>query len=297
MAKPAHRPANTIDAVTELLGGIAPPVVPEVFAGGTRVTGLFINPPFDSYVPPLDHHVLVGQFHGTGNFLSKIDGKPTRHRAMPGTIMFAPRGRESYRVSPGVMRVSNVFLTDERIRSCADQIGDGRPPDLIDRLHIRDAKLFSILDLLRQEVELREAASILFIEQLLDLICIQLLRAHSAFGLNRPPQSFGLARWQVKRVTGYMRENLEKEMGLQELADLVDLSRFYFCGAFRVATGYTPHAWLTKLRIDEARRLLTVASIPVSTIALIVGYQTPSAFTARFRRVMGISPSEFRRRL
>jgi AraC family transcriptional regulator len=95
----------------------------------------------------------------------------------------------------------------------------------------------------------------------------------------------------------YMQENLEKDIGLQELADIVGLSRFYFCGAFRVATGCTPHEWLTRLRIREARRLLADPVAPISDIALTVGYRTPSAFTARFRRIMGVTPREFRRRL
>jgi AraC family transcriptional regulator len=92
-----------------------------------------------------------------------------------------------------------------------------------------------------------------------------------------------------------MQENLDKDIGMQELADLVNLSRFYFCGAFRIATGYTPHEWLTKLRIHEARLLLGNPSTPISEIALVVGYQAPSAFTAVVRRVMGVTPREFRR--
>jgi AraC family transcriptional regulator len=68
-----------------------------------------------------------------------------------------------------------------------------------------------------------------------------------------------------------MRDNLDKDIGLQELADLVSLSRFHFCTAFRVATGSTPHECLTWLRIREARRLLADPSMPISDIALAVG--------------------------
>jgi AraC family transcriptional regulator len=107
----------------------------------------------------------------------------------------------------------------------------------------------------------------------------------------------GLAPWQVKHVTSYMRENLEADLDLRQLADRVNLSRFYFCSAFRRATGYTPHEYLTRLRIDEARRLLAICSMPVTDIALAVGYQTPSSFAAAFRRLVGLSPGEFRRML
>jgi AraC family transcriptional regulator len=105
----------------------------------------------------------------------------------------------------------------------------------------------------------------------------------------------GLADWQVKRVTAYMRDALDQEIGLDDLAAQVNLSRFHFCTAFRLATGYTP--WLTAQRIRCARELLANPDLPTTEIALAVGYKTSSAFTARFRKIVGMTPSEFPRRL
>jgi AraC family transcriptional regulator len=48
---------------------------------------------------------------------------------------------------------------------------------------------------------------------------------------------------------------------------------------------------------DRARQLLAQPELPVTDIALTVGYQTPSAFAASFRKVTGLTPTEFRRRL
>ena len=77
----------------------------------------------------------------------------------------------------------------------------------------------------------------------------------------------------------------------------VKLSRFHFCTAFRLATGRTPHEWLTSLRIERARELLADPETRITDIALEVGYKTPSAFAASFRKVAGITPTEFRRGL
>jgi len=107
----------------------------------------------------------------------------------------------------------------------------------------------------------------------------------------------GLARWQTARVTSYMTDSLDREIRLAELAALVGLSRFHFCSAFRVATGRSPHAWLTEARMRRARALLADRQFPITQVALAVGFQTPSAFAASFRRVVGMSPSEYRRRL
>jgi AraC-like DNA-binding protein len=112
--------------------------------------------------------------------------------------------------------------------------------------------------------------------------------------LDRPSRG-GLAPWQARRVIAYMTERLDQDVSLQDLAQVVRLSRFHFCSAFRVATGRTPHEMLTRLRIDHACRLLTSSKQSISEIALSVGFQTPSAFAARFRKAVGLSPRDFRR--
>jgi AraC family transcriptional regulator len=124
------------------------------------------------------------------------------------------------------------------------------------------------------------------------------VRAHSSFAaLALEAPRGGLADWQLRRVTQYMREHLAEEIGLDELAALVNLSRFHFCTAFRKATGQTPHNWLMILRIEEARRLLETPALAVTDVALAVGYQTPSSFAAAFRKLVGTTPSAYRRAL
>jgi AraC-like DNA-binding protein len=78
---------------------------------------------------------------------------------------------------------------------------------------------------------------------------------------------------------------------LEQLVDLV------FCTAFRLATDSTPHEALTRLRLDEARRLLTSSNRSISQIALAVRFQTPSAFAARFRKTVGLTPRAYRQSL
>lgn len=105
----------------------------------------------------------------------------------------------------------------------------------------------------------------------------------------------GLAAWQLRRVTEHMRANLDRPVALAELAALVRLSRFHFCTAFRLATGQTPRNWFIDERIRRATTLLADPALSITEIALEVGYDTPSAFTARFRQRTGMTPSKYRR--
>jgi AraC-like DNA-binding protein len=110
----------------------------------------------------------------------------------------------------------------------------------------------------------------LYVEHALDLLCLQLLRAHSSLGDPSLQMQRGLARWQVKRVTDYMREHIGAEINLQDLANLVGMSRFHFCSAFRQATGSTPHACLVRMRMRKACRLLADDTLQIKDVALAV---------------------------
>jgi AraC family transcriptional regulator len=217
---------------------------------------------------------------------------------VPGTITIVPKGRDVWRRSNGSIELSSVFLGNDRLYAAADQVAHGQRPELFERVGFDDPRLFGILGLLSDEVQSADPSSKLFLEQLIDLLCLQLLRAHSSLATPlQAPSRCGLAAWQVKRVTDYMRENLDQNIELQELADLVGLSRYHFCHTFRRASGHTPHGWLTRQRIARARELLSSPRLRIVEVALAVGYQTPSAFASSFRRVVGKTPTEYRRAL
>lgn len=106
----------------------------------------------------------------------------------------------------------------------------------------------------------------------------------------------GLASWQLKRVTSYMLDRLDRAVSLDELASLIDLSRGHFCTAFRLTVGRTPREWLIDRRIERARELLANPDLSITEVALALGY-TPSAFGATFRERIGMTPSAFRHAL
>ncbi len=82
---------------------------------------------------------------------------------------------------------------------------------------------------------------------------------------------------------------------LDDVAARAGLSPFHFHRLFTGAFGETPHEFLTRLRIDRARRLLLAENESVTDICFDVGYQSLGSFSARFRSLTGLSPSEFRR--
>jgi transcriptional regulator GlxA family with amidase domain len=94
-----------------------------------------------------------------------------------------------------------------------------------------------------------------------------------------------------------MRECLEEELTLQDLSLEAELSAWHFLRAFRDAFGETPHDYLTRIRLERAKELLTISSRSVTDICLDVGFTSLGSFSTLFRRELGLSPAEFRRRI
>lgn len=270
----------------------------EVLRGDTRLTRRWHHGALHDYLVGMRGHVIM-TFYGAAQEITWRRGA-TRltSRTRPGSITVIPDGHDGRWDIGGPLEVSHVYLTEQRLQHCADVLAGGRRIELIDRAGFDDAATGHILEMLSQPMVTNDPASRLFVEQAIDLLCTQLIRAHSS--LAAIPQAVprgGLADWQVKRVTDYMRDFLDRDIGLDEMAALVDLSRFYFATAFRQATGASPHHYLTELRMTQARKLLTQPELPIIQVALAVGYQTPSAFAASFRKANKMTPREFRQAL
>lgn len=278
----------------------APPALAgEPFKGKTRLTSRWGHGALHDSLPGLSNHVVMTYYGADREITWRTEGRRLQSRTRTGTITLIPQGHDGRWDIAGPIEVSHVYLPDERIQACAEVLAGGRQVELLGRVGFEDPSAARILEMLSREAQLQDAAARLFVEQAVDLLCTQLVRGHSSFGaLGEELSRGGLADWQVKRVTAYMCERLEQEIGLDELAALVGLSRFHFCTAFRKATGRSPYAWLVVQRMAEAKKLLAaVPDLPVTEVGLSVGYQTPSAFTAAFRKVTGGTPTEYRRRL
>jgi transcriptional regulator GlxA family with amidase domain len=99
------------------------------------------------------------------------------------------------------------------------------------------------------------------------------------------------------RVRDLMRDCLDQPLTLEDLSLEVDLSAWHFLREFRTAFGETPHDFLTRLRVERAKELLTISSRPVTEICFDVGFSSLGSFSTLFRREVGMSPAQFRRQV
>lgn len=96
---------------------------------------------------------------------------------------------------------------------------------------------------------------------------------------------------RISRTTEWMRHHTDAPVEVAALARRAGMSVTSFHRHFKAATGTTPMEYHKRIRLHEARRLLTGESESVSRIATAVGYSSPSQFSRDYKRMFGIPPA------
>jgi AraC family transcriptional regulator len=102
---------------------------------------------------------------------------------------------------------------------------------------------------------------------------------------------------RVSRAILLMGEVLENRITMDEVATLSNLSRPHFFHLFKHCTGVPPAMYLNALRMDSAVRELSAGRRSINDLADALGFAEPNNFTRFFRKNVGFSPSEYRRRV
>lgn len=104
--------------------------------------------------------------------------------------------------------------------------------------------------------------------------------------------SHGLSRHRLRQVIDYINAHLEKDLSLNELAGLVQMSPHYFSQLFKQSTGITPHQYVIRRRVERARELLVKGEMAIVEIACQVGFSSQSHLNFHIKRVLGVTPRD-----
>ena len=99
---------------------------------------------------------------------------------------------------------------------------------------------------------------------------------------------------QFLPVINYMKEHLDKQIKVSELAELVYMEETYFIKKFKKTLGDSPITYLNKLKIYKAMSYLAEQSFTLSEISRKIGIYDSSYFSKLFKSYTGITPMEYR---
>lgn len=99
---------------------------------------------------------------------------------------------------------------------------------------------------------------------------------------------------RVNVVVDYINNHLDEELDLQKLAEMSSLSTYHFHRIMKAFLGETLGAYIIRVRLETAVRLLRYTDLPVEQIAYSVGYEMPSSLSKSFKQFYDITPLEYR---
>jgi AraC family transcriptional regulator len=167
--------------------------------------------------------------------------------------------------------------------------------ELAPGFNLEDGQLEHLLRALLALAQDGSGADALVGELLVNAACIRLAKRFAVSKLNQLPLRGGLPKARLKRVLEYIDTNLGENITLSELAGVVNMSLYYFAVLFRQSTGLSPHRYVLNQRVERAKELLHDPKLSVLDVSLDVGFEHQNNFARAFRRVIGVSPTQYRR--
>jgi AraC family transcriptional regulator len=226
-----------------------------------------------------------------------VEGLPrSRLRDVQRKLTFVPAGHE-YREwqEPRVLaRLAYFYFDPARMPALPARVAS---PALAPRLFFEDAALSDTALKLTRLIEHPRVDAGPYFEALSIVLAHELVWFNGGGAPVEGRARGGLAPWQQQTVAAYIEEHLAEQISLITLAQLVRLSPYYFCRAFKQSFRMPPHRYHTSRRIEHAKTLLSRPRSSVTDVGSAVGFSETSSFTVAFRKMTGVTPTAYRRSL
>lgn len=185
-------------------------------------------------------------------------------------------------------------------RSTLDAFTDGLEIELIESLRCQygafDEILHQMTQMILPSLTARQAPCELFLDYFRLLLCAHITQRYAPSMVPIKKYCGGLAPWQKRRVVDLLKENLDGQIGLPDLAKECGLSISHFARSFRLSFGTSAHRFLIRQRVEKAKLLLSDSALALPDVALGAGFTDQASFCRTFKATVGIPPGQWRRR-
>jgi AraC family transcriptional regulator len=258
----------------------------------------------------LNRFVATGQYSGiepgrqevglTQHLLSVTEKYPTHwhdgrslHAKQPGALTFLPAGFISQMRALTPFTFLVCAFDPLLLRTVESELDHSPSGDLPPQVNFQDVSLRHLVMLLHTETTEDGRWERLYREHLMQAIALRVLSLKGAVTAATSAMS-PLPYRALRRVLERMNE-LGDDLSIKDLAKESGYSRNHFSRMFQAATGRTPHSYLTHLRLERAQELIRNHRGSLSDIASACGFSSHSHMALAFRKILGVTPSEYQR--
>jgi AraC family transcriptional regulator len=257
-------------------------------------------PASELYAPALTHHRLILFSRPPEELDLRYEGVQ-RHVPPPaGAIILVPAGSPTLWRWSGSFDSLHIFLEPGLVTRVAAEAFGLDPARLtvapLDGLDL--PQLQTAMRAVDAELTPGGAGGRLAAESLANVLAVHLIRHVSAPRQPAHRRNGTLPRAKLRAVVEYIEEHLDSGPTLEQMAAIARLSPNYFAWQFKRATGRPPHQYVVDRRIERAKQFLQTGSdIALAKVAAEAGFSDQSQFSHHFKRLIGVTPGQFRKRV
>lgn len=251
--------------------------------------------------PALSEHRLILPLGHPAPLIQKRDSRLHESILQKGDSIFVPAGYSSSwrcptkEINRPKKQQMHIWLKPESIKQSAEasEIDIDRL-DLLNCFGRQDAQLHHIAMLLLAELQTDGLMGQLYVESLIQVLVIHLLRNYSTRTQPITFENRSITHTRLQEAIEYIHAHLERELSLAEIAGVVNISPTYFANLFKRATGISPHQYVIQQRVERAKVMLMKTDLTIADIAVQVGFSSQSHLTQHFKSLIGVTPKQIR---
>jgi AraC family transcriptional regulator len=218
---------------------------------------------------------------------------PGRREISGNAVSVIPSGEPHRTLWQRRASLIHIYISDDFLSRIAHQLLHEASFDLRTAYLVRDPFIEELGRVLYRECQ-TEKLCVPFANSLVEVLVAHLLRSYNDNLKLLTDLSMGLGPARERRVCEYIEKSLEHDLSIEALAKIAGLSTHYFADMFHQSTGFTPHQYVCRRRVERAQHLLRNPKLSLIEVGYRCGFTSQSQFTTVFRRFTGSTPGKFR---
>ena len=246
---------------------------------------------------------IVSQQHNIGIFTDvpspaiterQIDGCFKREEIVQGSCVIIPANSPQYAEWDKETGAITLAIEPTVFAQTIYEVVDPDTIELLPQFATSDPFLHQIGVALKSALIKQSNTSRLYAETLVNSLILHLLEHYCTTRPNIQKLGSGqLPRYKLRQVIDYINAYLDRDLGLKELATVVQMSPNYFSQLFKQTTGITPHQYVIRYRIERAKYLMQQNKLSLAEISTQVGFVDQSHLHRHFKRLVGVTPKTY----
>ena len=174
----------------------------------------------------------------------------------------------------------------------------GKDLQFLNNYNVQDDVIKGMLDLFLIEASTGGRNGYAYLKNLLSLLSTHYIHNYSNYDDLEQQRAAGsrFDQRQMARIDRYIEDHIGASISVDNLADMLGCSKFYFLREFKKLVGITPYQYLLNKRLELAQTRLAIPGSSIATVGMELGFNDQAHFTRAFKTQFGETPGQFQKK-